>query len=298
MVGSLDCHFLFREALRSGYFKNLWIPIGFAVGLAAEMPYDVAICTTHSHPAGSKEPPSHIHQPGFTGGRQHLSRVILFGLTAPVTPLNLYTVTSGKRDHSASFPLPGSGTRLLSQIHDSGFPFFQGHSAAPPAKADRARAGLTGDAESDFFSTLLRDLKASPQWTVLEPKLRNSLSTRQLQNGIASPELYASAPPLAPANPPLPPANPQVDQAEVTTTMDTVQIVSETTHQIVVDHDASHETVNIASSDSSSQEAEGADDSMDTYADNQNESNANESDDAQIAVGGLTGMVKSEFLKH
>ena len=301
MVGSHKRHFLFREALRSGHFKNLWIPIGFAVGIAAEMPHDVAIRTTHSHLSSSKDPPSHIHQPGFTGGRQHLSRVIVFGLTAPVTPLNLYTVSSGKRDATASFPLPGSGTRLLSQVYDRGFPFFKGHSAAPPATADRARAGLTEDAESVFFSTLRRDLRASPQWAILEPELWNSLSMRQLQNGIVSPELYESAPPLAPANLPLPPANPQPDQAEVTTAMDTVQIVSETTHQMVVANNVSHETVNIASSDSSSQEAEGADDSMglmDTSVDNQNESNANESDDAPIAAEDTTGRVKLEFRRH
>ena len=178
MVGFDDRLFLFRQALRAGKFPNLWIPLGYAIGIAGEQEYQLA---QNSHVAKvRKDPTPFIHQHGFTGERQRLDKVILYGLTAPVTPHHLYTVWSHKKEDAAAFP--DGGTVLVSQIWDSGFPFFQGHESAPPKKDSRFKAGLTDHYDSVTLTALLDGLKTSLNGRFAERELWGQINKRRHQS--------------------------------------------------------------------------------------------------------------------
>ena len=236
MVGHHERHFLFREALRMGRFKDIWLPLGFVIGLAAEQPYNTACSTPYNLNPTRKDPPTHIHQPGFTGGSQRLNRVILYGLTAPVNPHDLYTVWSGKKVHSAGFPQ--GGTHILAQVFDPGFPFFQGHDSSPPRKGERYKAGLTEDADRVSFATLYESLERSTDWKSLSKELWSSISTRQKQTWSSFPSYHEPTPrPETPPSVPMndPPSNPERGAA-VTPSSSTMPftVVSETPHSVVV----------------------------------------------------------------
>ena len=179
MVGFDDRLYLFRQALRAGKFPNLWIPLAYAIGIAGEQEYQLA---QNSQVAKvRKDPTPFIHQHGFTGERQHLDKVILYGLTAPVTPHHLYTVWSHKKEDAAAFP--DGGTVLVSQIWDAGFPFFQGHESAPPKKDCRFKAGLTGHYESVTLTALLDGLiKTSLNGRYAERELWGQINKRRHQS--------------------------------------------------------------------------------------------------------------------
>ena len=178
MVGFDDRLFLFRQALRAGKFPNLWIPLGYAIGIAGEQEYQLA---QNSHVAKvRKDPTPFIHQHGFTGERQRLDKVILYGMTAPVTPHHLYTVWSHKKEDAAAFP--DGGTVLVSQIWDPGFPFFQGHESAPPKKDSRFKAGLTDHYDSVTLTALLDGLKTSLNGRFAERELWGQINKRRHQS--------------------------------------------------------------------------------------------------------------------
>ena len=212
MVGFDDRLFLFRQALRAGKFPNLWIPLGYAIGIAGEQEYQLA---QNSQVAKvRKDPTSFIHQHGFTGERQRLDKVILYGLTAPVTPHHLYTVWSHKKDDAAAFP--DGGTLLVSQIWDAGFPFFQGHESAPPKKDSRFRAGLTGHYESVTLTALLDGLvQTSLNGRFAERELWGQINKRRYQPPTHALEYIAPKDPTKTKNAHRPRSGPRNTSSEV-----------------------------------------------------------------------------------
>ena len=178
MVGYDDRLYLFRQALRAGKFPNVWIPLGYAIGIAGEQEYRLA--QTSKVAKSRKDPTQYIHQRGFTGARQKLDKVILYGLTAPLTPHHLYTVWTRKKNEAAAFP--DGGITLVSQIWDDGFPFFQGHESAPLKRDSQFRAGLIGEYETVTLTMLLDGLiKASPSGGFVKRELWAQIDNRHLQ---------------------------------------------------------------------------------------------------------------------
>ena len=180
MVGYDTRHYLFRQALRAGKFPNLWLPLGYAMGVAREPDYDASQQNKDAKP--STGPIRFIHQPGFTGKRQRLGRVILYGLTAPITPSHLYTVYSFKKDDAAAFP-DGDHTgpnMLVSQICDKGFPFFRGHSSAPPKGDLQHTVGLTTtEYDTVTVRSLLDGLINNPAQNHVRDELWDQMARRQ-----------------------------------------------------------------------------------------------------------------------
>ena len=180
MVGYDTRHYLFRQALRAGKFPNLWLPLGYAMGVAREPDYDASQQNKDAKP--STGPVRFIHQPGFTGKRQRLGRVILYGLTAPITPSHLYTVYSYKKEDAAAFP-DGDHTgpnMLVSQICDKGFPFFRGHSSAPPKGDLQHTVGLTTtEYDTVTVGTLLDGLIKNPVQKHVGDELWDQMARRR-----------------------------------------------------------------------------------------------------------------------